>query len=67
MFLISLVDTTPSPNIAHFITWVVALLVEVLLLGATILLYTSPHEEVNSLKEHFKDWHETTTDWEATE
>jgi ABC-type transport system involved in Fe-S cluster assembly fused permease/ATPase subunit len=61
------VDTTPSPNVAHFITWVVALLVEIVLLIAAILLYTSPHEEVNSLRVHDKDFHESATDWEATE
>ena len=67
LFLISLVDTTPSPNIAHFLTWVVALIVEILLLTTTILLYTSPHGEVNSVRQQDKDFHATATDWEATE
>lgn len=53
---------------AHFLTWVVACVVEIVLLIAAILLYTSPHEEVNSLRErHNKDFHENATDWEAAE
>jgi ABC-type transport system involved in Fe-S cluster assembly fused permease/ATPase subunit len=67
LFLISLVDTTPSPNPAHFLTWVVALIVESVLLVAAAALYTSPHEEVNSLRGHDKGFHETATDWEAAE
>ena len=67
LFLISLVDTTPSPNVAHFLAWVVALVVEILLLITAILLYTSPHEEVNSLWPQNRDFHETASDWEATE
>lgn len=49
LFLISLVDTHPSPSIAHLITWSVALVGEIVLLGASIIYYTSPHIELNSL------------------
>jgi ABC-type transport system involved in Fe-S cluster assembly fused permease/ATPase subunit len=54
IFLISLVDTTPSPNIAHQITWLVAVLGELVLLGASIAFYTSPHVAVNSLRKEKK-------------
>jgi ABC-type transport system involved in Fe-S cluster assembly fused permease/ATPase subunit len=67
MFLISLVDSTPSPNVAHVITWVVALVVEIVLLLATIVLYTSPHEDVNSLPDRERGFHKAATDWEAAE
>ena len=62
IFLISLVDITPSPNIAHQLTWLVALVGEVTLLGATIALYSSPHEEVNSLRRG--PLRETASEWE---
>lgn len=50
LFLISIVDNVSSPNIVHLITWSVALAAELILFGASLALYTSPHEEFNSLK-----------------
>lgn len=43
-------DATPSPNIAHQITWILAIIAELVLLGGTISLYTSPHHPYNSLR-----------------
>jgi ATP-binding cassette, subfamily B, vacuolar membrane transporter HMT1/ACLQ len=50
LFLISLVDNVLSPNIVHFTTWVVALGGELILFGVSAALYTSPHNEINSIK-----------------
>ncbi|KAI9049028.1 hypothetical protein LZ554_006876 [Drepanopeziza brunnea f. sp. 'monogermtubi'] len=69
IFLISLVDTTPSPNIAHQITWGFSLVMEVVLLGGNIALYTSPHKEINSLKkkDDSEKIYDSPTDWEAVQ
>jgi ABC-type transport system involved in Fe-S cluster assembly fused permease/ATPase subunit len=62
-----LVDTTPSPNIAHQLTWILATIVEVVLLGATIALYTSPHRDINSLGTENGDIYLTPNEWEIVE
>lgn len=68
MFLISLVDTTPSPNISHQLTWVAALVAELVLLGTTIALDTSPHLDTNSLQEEWdRKFHRGATDWEIAD
>ncbi|KAJ5042860.1 uncharacterized protein L3040_004252 [Drepanopeziza brunnea f. sp. 'multigermtubi'] len=69
IFLISLVDTTPSPNIAHQITWGFSIIMEVVLLGGNIALYTSPHKEINSLKkkDDSEKIYDSPTDWEAVQ
>ncbi|KAH8600493.1 putative heavy metal tolerance protein [Bisporella sp. PMI_857] len=64
IFLISLVDSTPSPTIAHQVTWIVGLAGEITLLIASTILYTSPHEEVNSLRFSDRPVIEKATDWE---
>ncbi|KAF8854696.1 hypothetical protein BDZ45DRAFT_706449 [Acephala macrosclerotiorum] len=66
IFLISLVDTTPSPNIAHQITWCVAAIGEVILLGGTITLYTGPHNETNSIADNDRIY-KSANGWEITE
>jgi ABC-type transport system involved in Fe-S cluster assembly fused permease/ATPase subunit len=62
-----LVDTTPSPNIAHQLTWIIATIAEVVLLGATIALYTSPHKNINSLATEDGDISLTPNEWEIVE
>ncbi|MCJ1389023.1 hypothetical protein MMC18_001876 [Xylographa bjoerkii] len=47
LFLISLIDTRPSPNIAHVLTWLLALFLEILLLGASLAVYDGDHREPN--------------------
>jgi ABC-type transport system involved in Fe-S cluster assembly fused permease/ATPase subunit len=59
-----LVDTTPSPCIAHQLTWVLALIGEGILFGASAALYTRPHNDVNSLVKHNKKIHKRADDWE---
>jgi ABC-type transport system involved in Fe-S cluster assembly fused permease/ATPase subunit len=63
--LISIVDTTPSPNIAHQITWCIATIGEYILLGGTLSLYTGPHKETNSFDDD--DIYRTPNGWEITE
>jgi len=67
IFLISLVDTTPSPNIAHQITWLVAIIGETILLGASIAFYTSPHVAVNSLQKEEHTIAQSPSEWEIFE
>ena len=61
-----MVDTTPSPNISHQLTWVVALIGELVLLGGTIALYSSPHD-VNSLRKDKSHFRTNVSEWEALE
>ncbi|KAM3083677.1 ATP-binding cassette-type vacuolar membrane transporter Hmt1 [Clarireedia jacksonii] len=67
VFLISLVDTTPSPSIVHQVTWLAALIAEVVLLGASVSLYTSAHREPNSLNFYDPNLHQNATQWEIVE
>lgn len=45
LLLISIVDTKPAPTSAHLSTWIVAFVLEVILFGASLALYTSHHRE----------------------
>ena len=45
MFLISLIDMKPSPNLAHLVSWIVALVLEIVLLGISVAIYTSEHPQ----------------------
>jgi len=66
LFLISLVDNEPAPNIVHLITWIVALVAEVIILGVSTALYTSPnHEEINL--NTGQSYYESVNQWEIAE
>ncbi|TVY58761.1 ABC transporter aclQ [Lachnellula suecica] len=67
IFQISLVDTTPSPNIAHQFTWVVALISEIILLTCSIVIYANPHETYNSLEKDRKEIIYAPDQWETFE
>ena len=61
--LITLVDTKPSPCVYHVLTWSLGLVIELLLLGATLALYTSSHREPKvgdpvggKLRRHLTTW-----------
>jgi ATP-binding cassette, subfamily B, vacuolar membrane transporter HMT1/ACLQ len=45
IILISQIDSKPSPTIAHLIAWLVSLPLELIILGATLSVYTIPHCE----------------------
>ncbi|KAI9684166.1 MAG: hypothetical protein M1829_003436 [Trizodia sp. TS-e1964] len=67
LVLISLIDTRPSPTVAHLVTWASALLLELALFAAALSLYSSAHRELNSLKpKHGKSLLQP-SGWEITE
>ena len=45
LLLISIVDTKPAPIDAHLSTWIVGIILEIILIGASLALYTSDHRE----------------------
>lgn len=57
-------DSSPSPNIAHLVTWVCSLIGEIVILAATAALETSPHPDANSLRKGNSKVHKSATDWE---
>ncbi|KAH8801657.1 ABC transporter-like protein [Xylogone sp. PMI_703] len=64
LLLISLIDTSPSPTLAHQITWITGLVAEVVLLGASLAHYTSPHRDLDLLQ---RKTHKKPTEWEIIE
>ena len=63
LLVITLVDSVPSPTSAHLVTWVVALMMEVMLLAASFALYTTEHREPKvgdpiggQLKREMSEW-----------
>jgi ABC-type transport system involved in Fe-S cluster assembly fused permease/ATPase subunit len=60
-------DTSPSPNISHQITWIVATIGEIIILGATIALYTSPHKENNTILSAPIELRRSPTTWEVVD
>ena len=67
LFLISLIDTKPSPTVAHWSTWLVALVVEIILLGASLAKYTSEHQEPSATDPDGGTLRKQMTQWEAIE
>jgi len=45
LFLISLIDSKPSPTAAHLTTWIVATAIEIALAGLSIALYSHAHKQ----------------------
>lgn len=45
VILVSLLDTKPSPTFAQFVPWLVAIPIELLILGASLSIYTTVHRE----------------------
>ncbi|KAJ5751869.1 ABC transporter integral membrane type 1 [Penicillium odoratum] len=45
VLLISLLDTTPSPTLAQFVCWSVAIPIELVILSTSLFIYTSVHHE----------------------
>lgn len=67
LLLISLVDTKPAPTVAHFSTWIVAAILEIVLLGASLAIYTSEHREPKAGDSRWGRWRNGVTIWEAIE
>ena len=66
LFLISIIDTKPSPTAAHCSTWIVGLIMEWILLGASLATYSSEHREPTAGHGKGEARHGVTT-WEAIE
>jgi len=67
LFVISLLDTSPSPTGTHFATWILAVLLEIVLLGASLSLYTHMHREPVAKRPDNGKLRHNMTEWEITE
>lgn len=67
LLLISLVDTKPAPTVAHLSTWIVAVLLEIILLGGSLAIYTSGHREPKAGDSRGGRLRDSLTTWEAVE
>ena len=67
LFLISILDTKPSPTAAHCYTWIVGLILELVLFGASLAIYTSDHREPTAGKKGRGQLRHGVTTWEAVE
>lgn len=64
---ITLIDTKPSPTAAHLITWTIAALMEIVLLGASFGVYTTEHREPKVGDPRGGRLQKDMTEWEITE
>ena len=67
LFLISLLDTKPSPTAAHFSTWLVALVLELTILGASLAIYGEEHREPKAGSPNGGQMRRGVTTWEAVD
>ena len=59
-----MIDTTPSPTIAHASAWLIGLVLEFVLLGASLALYTSPHRDRTAATSDGGEMREKPSGWE---
>src|SRR4051812_49412768 len=64
---ITLIDTKPSPTAAHLISWTIAALMEITLLGASFGVYTTEHREPKVGDPRGGRLRKDMTEWEITE
>lgn len=64
---ISILDTKPSPNTAHFVTWLCAVPLEMVIVGASLRIYTVPHYEPRVGNQQGGKYRENITGWESLE
>lgn len=67
LLLIWLVDNNPAPTAAHFSTWMVGVIVEIVLLSASLAIYTSDHREPQAGDSRWGRLRTGVTIWEAVE
>ncbi|SMR41419.1 unnamed protein product [Zymoseptoria tritici ST99CH_1A5] len=67
LMVIHMIESIPSPTAAHYVSWIVAALMEIILLGASFALYTSVHRESKVGKPHGGEIRREMTTWEITE
>ncbi|KAF1936950.1 heavy metal tolerance protein precursor [Clathrospora elynae] len=66
LFLISLLDSKPSPTVAHLATWSLAAVLEIILVACSFAIYTHPHKET-TVGPPAPRLRFGMTDWEAAE
>lgn len=62
-----MIDQKPSPTIAHFLTWTVALPLEIIILATLLQIYTVPHFEPRVGNQLGGVFRSTITGWETIE
>lgn len=67
LLVIHMIDSWPSPTSAHFVSWLVALAMEVVLLGSSFAVYTSEHREPKAGHPRGGELRRDMTEWEITE
>ena len=67
LFLISIIDSNPSPTVVQFSTWVVALILEIILFGASLAIYSDDHREPKEGDPNGGRMRKGVTNWEAIE
>lgn len=67
LFVISLLDSRPAPNGSHLATWICAVALEIILLAASLSLYTHTHREPGVGKPRDGPLRFRMTEWEIIE
>ena len=67
LLLVTIIDSRPSPTVAHLVTWVAAALMEIVLLGASFGIYTEDHREPKVGDPRGGELQRDMTEWEITE
>lgn len=67
LLLISLLDSKLAPTVAHFSTWIVGAIVEIVLLSASLAIYTSDHREPQAGDSRWGRLRTGVTIWETVE
>ncbi|KAF1351196.1 hypothetical protein BDV97DRAFT_165750 [Delphinella strobiligena] len=67
LILISILDSSPSPTWAHASSWALSAVMEIVLLGASIALYSHKHREPTVGDPNGGELEKEMTEWEITE
>lgn len=67
LFVVDMLESVPSPTAAHWVSWIVAWIMEVILLGASLALYTTEHREPRADRPRGGDLEKEMTGWEIIE
>ena len=67
LLVVTLVNAAPAPTSAHLATWIVALIMEIMLLGASFAIYTKPHRDPPTSDPRDGTWKRNMDQWEITE
>jgi ATP-binding cassette, subfamily B, vacuolar membrane transporter HMT1/ACLQ len=67
LVLVSLIDSKPAPTMVHMVTWLFALPLELIIIGASLSIYTVPHREPTIGDPQGGKLHHSITGWEVLE